>query len=105
MTAAMPEVWIVPPHANTNLPVVLCPEQEECLRIAKSVRVLLDHYEDDIKRMRNVAALHTVGVLNEIAAALFDPTRRFHEAMTGVESEVCQRCGKIADADCRCEEF
>ena len=101
----MPEVWIVPPHADRTLPVVLCPEQDECLRIAKSVRVLLDHYEDDIKRMRNVAALHTVGVLNEIAAALFDPTRRFHEAMTGVESEVCQRCGKIADADCLCEEF
>ena len=35
------EVWIVPPHADKTLPAVLCPEQADCVHIAKgAIRAL-----------------------------------------------------------------
>lgn len=100
-----PSVTIVPEHADRTKPAVLIPEQDDCLRIAKSLRTLLDHYVDDIERCRDVAAIHSLNAMSRVIDAMYRPTKDLHDALTGVESEVCLQCGGLTDADCRCEEF
>lgn len=101
--SAMTEVWIVPPHADKTLPAVLCPEQADCVHIAKGAIRALELFIHDVERGNSVAAESSRKVVWQIAQALGPAWLSFHEAVTGCEADQCQRCGNLTDVDCTCD--
>ena len=99
----MPSVWIVPPHANKTLPAVLCPEQADCVHIAKGAIRALELFIQDVERSNSVAAESSRKVAFQIVCTLGPAWLAMHEAVTGCPSEQCQRCGNLTDVDCECD--
>jgi hypothetical protein len=103
VSAPVPSVWIVPPHADKTLPAVLCPEQQDCIDIANGAIAALRHFISDVERGNTVAAEHSRATACQIVHALGPAWLAMHEAATG-PADYCRDCGNLADVDCRCDE-
>ena len=100
----MPEVWIVPPHADKTLPAVLCPEQADCVHIAKGAIRALELFIADVERGNSVAAESSRKVAYQIVQSLGPAWFAFHVTATGCPAEYCGNCGNLTDVDCRCDD-
>ena len=102
--SAPAEVWIVPPHADRTLPAVLCPEQQDCIHMARGAIRSLEIFIHDVERGNSVAAESSRKVAWQIVQQLGPAWFAFHAAMAGCEPEICQACGNVTDVDCRCDD-